>query len=37
LKGKGNFIFGTRDRGFRPVSKCLQAAGMSLSPGKAKG
>ena len=32
LKGKGNFIFGTRDRGFGPVSNCLAAAGMSSDP-----
>ena len=32
LKGKGNFIFGTRDSGFRPVSKCLPAAEMSSEP-----
>ena len=32
LKGKGNFIFGTRDWGYRPVSKCLPAAGMSSDP-----
>jgi len=32
LKGKGNFIFGARDRGYRPVSKCLPAAGMSSDP-----
>jgi hypothetical protein len=32
LKGKGNFILRTRDRGFRLVSKGLPAAGMSSEP-----
>jgi hypothetical protein len=32
LKGKGNFILGARDWGYRPVSKCLLATGMSSDP-----
>jgi hypothetical protein len=32
LKGKGNFILGTRDWDYRPVSKFLPAAGMSSDP-----